>query len=153
MGPDPEGALLAMVLCNDADLDTGAGDPLELGLLRYATRHLDVAQVRAKHPRLFERPFDSAWKFMRVTTPKGSFLKGAPEALIPRLALSPEEKARLLEEAEAHAQRGFRVLALAYGEGEREEGLRFLGFVLLLDPPRPEVPEAVRRVQERGLGW
>ncbi|GAA6742453.1 cation-transporting P-type ATPase [Thermus antranikianii] len=151
VGPDPEGALLAMVLCNDADLDTGAGDPLELGLLRYATRHLDVAQVRAKHPRLSERPFDSAWKFMRVTTPKGSYLKGAPEALIPRLALSPEEKARLLEEAEAHAQRGFRVLALAYGEGEREEGLRFLGFVLLLDPPRPEVPEAVRRVQEAGV--
>lgn len=151
VGPDPEGALLAMVLCNDADLDTGAGDPLELGLLRYATRHLDVAQVRAKHPRLSERPFDSAWKFMRVTTPKGSYLKGAPEALIPRLALSPEEKARLLEEAEAHAQRGFRVLALAYGEGEREEGLRFLGFVLLLDPPRPEVLEAVRRVQEAGV--
>ncbi len=151
VGPDPEGALLAMVLCNDADLDTGAGDPLELGLLRYAAPYLDVAQVRAKHPRLFERPFDSAWKFMRVTTPKGSFLKGAPEALIPRLALSPEEKARLLEEAEAHAQRGFRVLALAYGEGEREEGLRFLGFVLLLDPPRPEVPEAVRRVQEAGV--
>ncbi|WP_038043615.1 cation-translocating P-type ATPase [Thermus tengchongensis] len=151
VGPDPEGALLAMVLCNDADLDTGAGDPLELGLLRYATRHLDVAQVRAKHPRLSERPFDSAWKFMRVTIPKGSYLKGAPEALIPRLALSPEEKARLLEEAEAHAQRGFRVLALAYGEGEREEGLRFLGFVLLLDPPRPEVLEAVRRVQEAGV--
>uniref|UniRef100_A0A7V4AN73 Cation-translocating P-type ATPase n=2 Tax=Thermus tengchongensis TaxID=1214928 RepID=A0A7V4AN73_9DEIN len=151
VGPDPEGALLAMVLCNDADLDTGAGDPLELGLLRYATRHLDVAQVRAKHPRLSERPFDSAWKFMRVTTPKGSYLKGAPEALIPRLALSPEEKACLLEEAEAHAQRGFRVLALAHGEGEREEGLRFLGFVLLLDPPRPEVPEAVRRVQEAGV--
>jgi len=151
VGPDPEGALLAMVLCNDADLDTGAGDPLELGLLRYATRHLDVAQVRAKHPRLSERPFDSAWKFMRVTTPKGSYLKGAPEALIPRLALSPEEKACLLEEAEAHAQRGFRVLALAHGEGEREEGLRFLGFVLLLDPPRPEVLEAVRRVQEAGV--
>ena len=151
VGPDPEGALLAMVLCNDADLDTGAGDPLELGLLRYAAPYLDVAQVRAKHPRLSERPFDSAWKFMRVTTPKGSYLKGAPEALIPRLALSPEEKARLLEEAEAHAQRGFRVLALAHGEGEREEGLRFLGFVLLLDPPRPEVPEAVRRVQEAGV--
>jgi ATPase, P-type (transporting), HAD superfamily, subfamily IC len=96
-------------------------------------------------------PFDSAWKFMRVTTPKGSFLKGAPEALIPRLALSEEEKARLLEEAEAHAARGFRVLALAYGEGEREEGLSFLGLVLLLDPPRPEVPEAVARILKPGV--
>ena len=148
---DREKALLALVLCNDADLATGAGDPLELGLLRYAAQHLDVERARRENPRLSERPFDSAWKFMRVTTPKGSFLKGAPEALIPRLALSEEEKARLLEEAEAHAARGFRVLALAYGEGEREEGLSFLGLVLLLDPPRPEVPEAVARILKAGV--
>ena len=151
LSPDPEKALLAMVLCNDADLATGAGDPLELGLLRYASRFLDVERVRREHPRLSERPFDSAWKLMRVTTPLGSFLKGAPEALIPRLALPQEEQARLFEEAGAHAAKGFRVLALAFGEGEREEGLRFLGFVLLLDPPRPEVPEAVARVLKAGV--
>ena len=151
LSPDPEKALLAMVLCNDADLATGAGDPLELGLLRYASRFLDVERVRREHPRLSERPFDSAWKFMRVTTPLGSFLKGAPEALIPRLALPQEEQARLFEEAGAHAAKGFRVLALAFGEGEMEEGLRFLGFVLLLDPPRPEVPEAVARVLKAGV--
>ena len=96
VGPDPQRALLAMVLCNDADLETGAGDPLEIGLLRYAAEHLDVRRVRQENPRLSERPFDSAWKYMRVTTPQGSFLKGAPEALIPRLALSQEDKASLL---------------------------------------------------------
>ncbi|GAA5335781.1 MULTISPECIES: cation-translocating P-type ATPase [Thermus] len=152
VGPDPEGALLAMVLCNDADLATGAGDPLELGLLRYAQKAgLDVERLRKEYPRLSERPFDSAWKYMRVTTPKGSYLKGAPEALIPRLGLTEEEKERLLQEAEAHAAQGYRVLALAFGEGEREEGLLFLGFVLLLDPPRPEVPEAVRRILGAGV--
>ncbi len=149
--PPEELVLLAMVLPNDADLDTGAGDPLELGLLRYAAGRVDVKALRQAHPRLSERPFDSAWKYMRVTTPKGSFLKGAPEALIPRLALDGEGQARLLEEAEALAEEGYRLLALAYGEGEREEGLTFLGFVLLLDPPRPEVPEAVRRVREAGV--
>lgn len=149
--PSEEMILLAMVLPNDADLDTGAGDPLELGLLRYATGRADIQALRAAHPRLSERPFDSAWKYMRVTTPRGSFLKGAPEALIPRLALDEEAKARLFQEAEALAGEGYRLLALAYGEGEREEGLSFLGFVLFLDPPRPEVPEAVRRVQEAGV--
>ncbi|BBL82385.1 haloacid dehalogenase [Thermus thermophilus] len=152
VGPDLEGALLAMVLCNDADPATGAGDPLELGLLRHArARGLDVEALRKAYPRLSERPFDSAWKFMRVTTPLGSFLKGAPEALVPRLDLSEEEKRRLLGEAEAYAREGYRVLALAFGEEQREEGLRFLGFVLLLDPPRPEVPEAVRRVRRAGV--
>jgi Ca2+-transporting ATPase len=149
---DEEKALLALVLCNDADLETGAGDPLELGLLRYAaSRGLDVEALRSAHPRLSEHPFDSAWKYMRVTTPSGSFLKGAPEALIPRLALSEEEKARLLERAEAHAREGYRVLALAWGEGEREEGLSFLGFVLLLDPPRLEVKEAMAQAQRAGI--
>ena len=151
VGPDPQRALLAMVLCNDADLETGAGDPLEIGLLRYAAEHLDVRRVRQENPRLSERPFDSAWKYMRVTTPQGSFLKGAPEALIPRLALSQEDKASLLEQAEAYAKEGFRVLALAHGEGEKEEELSFLGFVLLLDPPRPEVPEAVAQVLKAGV--
>ncbi|MDW8054352.1 MAG: cation-transporting P-type ATPase [Anaerolineae bacterium] len=148
---DPQRALLAMVLCNDADLETGAGDPLELGLLRFAAQHLDIAHVRSAHPRLSERPFDSAWKYMRVTTPSGSFFKGAPEALIPRLAVSAQAQAALLREAESHAEQGFRVLALAYGEGECEAQLAFLGFVLLLDPPRPEVPEAVRKVREAGV--
>ncbi|WP_460171235.1 cation-translocating P-type ATPase [Thermus sp. FJN-A] len=151
LSPDREKALMAMVLCNDADLATGAGDPLELALLRYASRHLDPVRVRQAHPRLSGRPFDSAWKFMRVTTPLGSFLKGAPEALIPRLDLPEREKQDLLREAEAQAARGFRVLALAFGEGEREEGLRFLGFVLFLDPPRPEVPGAVARVLQAGV--
>ncbi|TBH21878.1 cation-translocating P-type ATPase [Thermus thermamylovorans] len=151
VGPDPEGMLLAMILCNDADLEAGVGDPLELGLLRFAAKRLEVRRVRAEYPRLSERPFDSAWKYMRVTTPGGSFLKGAPEALIPRLGLPQEEKARLLEEAEAHAREGYRVLAFAQGEGQREEGLRFLGFALLLDPPRPEVPGAVRKVLQAGV--
>lgn len=151
VGPDPQGALLAMVLCNDADLETGAGDPLELGLLRYAAQHLEVKRARQEHPRLSERPFDSTWKYMRVTTPRGSFLKGAPEALIPRLALGQGDKASLLEQAEAYAKEGFRVLALAHGEGEREEELSFLGFVLLLDPPRPEVAEAVAKVLKAGV--
>ena len=34
--PDVPRALAAIVLVNDADLATGVGDPLDLGLLRYA---------------------------------------------------------------------------------------------------------------------
>ncbi|MCX7906472.1 MAG: cation-transporting P-type ATPase [Bacteroidetes bacterium] len=151
VGPDPEGALLAMVVCNDADLRTGAGDPLELGLLRYAAQRLDVERVRRENPRLSERPFDSTWKFMRVSTPSGSFLKGAPEALIPRLALPASEQQELLHQAERYAEEGFRVLGFAHGPGEQEEELRFLGFALLLDPPRAEVPEAIQRIQQAGV--
>jgi hypothetical protein len=67
-GPDQGRALAATVLANDADLSTGAGDPLDLGLLRYAAANgVDVAQLRRKRPVVSDRPFDSAWKFARVT--------------------------------------------------------------------------------------
>lgn len=55
--PDLPRALAAIVLANDADLMTGAGDPLDLGLLRYATAHgVDIARLRQKHPLLAEVP-------------------------------------------------------------------------------------------------
>ncbi|MEN3027525.1 MAG: cation-transporting P-type ATPase [Chlorobiota bacterium] len=151
VAPDHGRALVAMVVCNDADLATGAGDPLELALLGYAARWVSVEAVRREYPRIAERPFDSAWKFMRVTTPRGSFFKGAPESLLPRLAVSDQERSALAQEAERYAADGYRVIALAYGEGEREDGLSFLGFVLLQDPPRPEVPQAVREARRAGI--
>ena len=49
--PDLPRALAAIVLANDADLTTGAGDPLDLGLLRHAAAHgVDVARLRAGAP-------------------------------------------------------------------------------------------------------
>ena len=54
--PDVPRALRAVVLANDADVTTGAGDPLDLGLLRFATMHgVDVAQLRLEHPPVSER--------------------------------------------------------------------------------------------------
>lgn len=150
LSPDPEKALLAMVLCNDADLATGAGDPLELGLLRYASRFLDVERVRREHPRLSERPFDSAWKFMRVTTPLGSFLKGAPEALIPRLALPQEEQARLLRRPGPTPPRAFASWPWLSGRGRGRRGSASWASSSCWTP-RPEVPEAVARVLKAGV--
>src|SRR4029079_17342965 len=51
----------------------------------------------------------------------------------------------------AAGSRGYKVLALASGEGEREEGLTFLGLVMLWDPPRVEVAEAIQKAQSAGV--
>lgn len=149
-------ALRAAVLANDADLPTGAGDPLELGLLRHAASHgLDPAALRAAHPSVSDRPFDSAWKFARVTVQEEgatvSYLKGAPEVLIGRCALSPADRDAWVASAEGHAREGHRVLALAWGHGAVEAELTFLGLVLLWDPPRAEVPDAVRIALAAGI--
>jgi Ca2+-transporting ATPase len=149
-------ALVAMVVANDADLGTGAGDPLERGLLEFARAEgCEPERVRERRPRAGGRPFDAAWKFMRVTVEgegaRASYLKGAPEVMLARSTLAPEERARWLRRAEEQGSEGLRVLALASAAGEGESELRFLGLVALWDPPRPEVPDAVRAAQKAGV--
>lgn len=154
--PDAAIALRAMILANDADQESGAGDPLELALLEYArSRGIDSIQLQNESPRQSSLPFDSSYKFMRVTVAENgqpvSYLKGAPEVILQRSLMSVEQRRVWEEKAEAYAQNGFRVLALGSREGEADQDITFLGLVMLWDPPRPEVPDAIRRAQEAGI--
>jgi Ca2+-transporting ATPase len=150
-------ALLALTLANDADHEREAGDPLERGLLAYArSRGADVPALRHANARVSSFPFDSRWKFMRVTVvaPGGglrSYVKGAPETILERSRLEPGERRRWAERAEAQAREGFKVLALATGAGDTESDLEFLGLVMLWDPPRPTALEAVRAAEAAGI--
>ncbi|HKQ73775.1 MAG TPA: cation-transporting P-type ATPase [Blastocatellia bacterium] len=154
--PDAERALRAMALANDADEVAGAGDPLELALLEYAKQSgAELDLLRRKHPRRSSLPFDSSYKFMRATVEENSvlvsYLKGAPEVILQRSRLSIEERGRWEEKADGYAREGFRVLAFGHRESEGDEGLEFLGLAKLWDPPRPEVPDAIRRAQDAGI--
>jgi len=154
--PDTERAMRAMVLANDAEDRSGAGDPLELALLDYARgRGHDPAGLRQRFPRRSSLPFDSSYKYMRATIVENgnlvSYLKGAPEVLLQRSLLAEADRRNWEEKAEAYARDGFRVLALAGREGEADEGLTFLGLALLWDPPRPEVPGSIREALEAGI--
>jgi Ca2+-transporting ATPase len=152
---EPE-AMRAMVLANDADTVSAAGDPLELGLLDCARRAgVDIALLRERCPRASSTPFDSVWRYMRVTVDdergRRSYLKGAPEILLRRSRLDDAARARWHAVVDQAAARGQRVLALATADGEREDDLDFLGLALLWDPPRPEVPDAVAEAQQSGV--
>lgn len=153
---ETELALRVMALANDAEQGTGAGDPLELALLDYAVSHgLNVAEINRRYPRKSVVPFDSSYKFMRVTVEEQgqsvSYLKGAPEVLLKRSQLTDDERQSWEEKAGGYAIEGFRVLALAWRSGEGDDDLSFLGLVLLWDPPRAEVPNAIRRAHEAGI--
>ena len=155
--PDIARALVAVVLANDADLSTGAGDPLDLGLLRYAAAHgIDVARLRQDHP-VIERaavrqrlevraghgPGGRACRELSQGSPGGSARAVRPDRR--RIASRGQRK------AEAYAEEGFRVLAVASAPGEAEEHLSLLGLALFWDPPRPEVPQAVRTALDAGI--
>jgi Ca2+-transporting ATPase len=154
---DEDEALLAIVLANDADHRSEAGDPLERGLVSFARgRGADVEALRAAYPRVSTRPFDARWKYMRATVvaPSGglrSYVKGAVEVVLEQSSLDAAERAEWQRRADTVASQGFKVLGLAAGDGDTESGLTFLGFVTLWDAPRPEAARAVRAAEQAGI--
>ncbi len=145
------------------------GDPMEVALVRLAQR----AQPQATNfPKRDEIPFDSERRRLSTLyeTREGLVLytKGALESVLPLCRqiqrgakpepLTPELAQTFLEAEETMAGQGLRVLALAYRPGatagspeDLERELILVGLVGFRDPPRPEVPRAVRVCREAGI--
>jgi magnesium-transporting ATPase (P-type) len=168
--PRPLAELLrCALLCNDARLASGPegpqviGDPTEASLIVLAEKGgLRHEQEAALRPRLTEIPFDSDRKRMTTIHLDGAgciaYAKGAAEVLIPRTTLPPDEREAALVAAREMERAALRVLALARRElpnglqsDEVEHDLEFLGLVGMLDPPRPEVGEAIARCRLAGI--
>jgi magnesium-transporting ATPase (P-type) len=76
--------------------------------------------------------------------------------------MTGDERKRIIEHNDSMARRGLRVLAFAYREGEGlqpnaygsgnvEDRLVFLGLAAISDPVRPEVPPAIRACHTAGI--
>jgi magnesium-transporting ATPase (P-type) len=142
---------------------------------------LDLEVEARRAPRLRELPFDSRRKRMstihRIQSPtpglhtQTAFVKGAPKevlALCTRIAwegkvLSLDDKlrAQIVAANDDYAHNGLRVLAVAmrplpddlieYASETVECNLTFLGLMAMMDPPRPEVTEAVEKCHLAGI--
>jgi Ca2+-transporting ATPase len=165
------------VLCNNATLEGGPdggkghGDPMEVALLAAAERAgVQRRELAGAHSRVREEAFDPAVRMMATVHRSGDrfrvAVKGAPEAVLEKCdrVRTPDGERTLTDagrvdwrgRAEQLADGGLRLLGLgakqiASADDPPYAGLTLLGLVGLLDPPRAEVPDAVRRCREAGI--
>jgi calcium-translocating P-type ATPase len=155
----------AVARCSTSDADAHTGDPTELALLDMASEvgvRLDPADRDADRLALF--PFNAHRKTMAAVDRVGGtvrvHVKGAPELLLPRCELTPADRAAVTAALDELTGRGLRVLAIAGRDWsgdppDRDDaegpGLTLLGMIGLLDPPRPEVPEAIAACHSSGI--
>jgi Ca2+-transporting ATPase len=164
-------------LCNDArmvevdNLWSIKGDPTEGALVVLAAKAgLDLATESDRYTRISEIPFSSETKMMATVhqTARGqvAYAKGAPEVILGRSLyiyqgyreqeLTDKERNEIVAHAQAMAGDGLRVLGLAYKLNPSpaepaDQDMVFVGLVGMIDPPRPEVKEAIKVCEEAGI--
>jgi Ca2+-transporting ATPase len=151
-------------VCNDAT--TEEGDPTEQALVTAAADYgFDVENRRENRPRLDAVPFSSERKRMATVHDDVVYVKGAPTVVLDRstrvlgpngpIELDSELNARIEQQVDAFAGNALRVLGFAYKTrnepGGPEENLVFVGLQGLLDPPRPEVRDAIADTHRAGI--
>ncbi|MEF8900253.1 MAG: cation-transporting P-type ATPase [Halovenus sp.] len=150
-------------VCNDSTAEEG--DPTEQALVSAAADHgLDVGARRDARPRRDEVPFSSERKRMATIHDDVVYVKGAPSVVLDRstrvlgsdgpVELDQETRSRIESQIDAFAEDALRVLGFAYKDrngDDPEENLVFVGLQGLLDPPRPEVRDAIADTHRAGI--
>ena len=151
------------VVFNDGK-EVHIGDPTETAIVLACHRNgMPKDNLNKQYPRIGELPFDSDRKLMSTVNiidgKKIVITKGAFDMLEQRCVSGDFEQARRINDEMSSS--ALRVLAVAYKEIDDlpqemtsenlENGLRFLGLVGMIDPPRPEAKEAVKVCRQAGI--
>ncbi|KAF8968355.1 Ca-transporting ATPase [Flammula alnicola] len=180
VGEPTEAALRVLaekIGCRDAELSKSLGD---LSLSARANAVNDYFERTKLRLLTFEFSRDRKMMsvLVRVNGTGSLLVKGAPESVLDRctsvlvegkvIPLTPALKATLLERTVDYGSNGLRTLALAYRDVQDidsthylsestndyarfEQNLTFVSLVGMLDPPRPEVREAVANCRAAGI--
>lgn len=152
------------------------GDPTEGALLVAAMKAgFERKQLLKEYKIIKEFPFDSNRKMMSIIIENSNgrrfvVTKGAPDVLTnvshsmiwkgKEEILSEELKNSIQTAIDNLASQALRTMAIAYkeispnqtiDEREAENGLTFIGLQGIIDPPRPEVKQAVEECENAGI--
>jgi len=147
------------------------GSDLESNIVKAAGQH-GIVQTPADRSEIQIRiPFSSKHKFSVIRIPSqylpshlGQFedphvVMGAPDILISKSHLSHEEKEKLTASVDEHSRYGRRVLGIGLLTPHADphsittdhvDQLTFMGVLSFVDPIRPEVPDALKRINSYG---
>ncbi|MCU4925754.1 cation-transporting P-type ATPase [Halobacteria archaeon AArc-dxtr1] len=157
---------------------TYLGDPTEIALFVAAQKAgFDHQELSEEYPRLGGVEFTSARKRMTTVheTPDGdavAYMKGAPETVLERcdrelvdgklVELTDERRSEIEAQNQDFAEDALRVMGFAYRpdvptdqtanpDESLERDMVFLGLQGMLDPPRPEVTDALAGCLSAGI--
>nr|WP_286172891.1 calcium-translocating P-type ATPase, SERCA-type [Caproiciproducens sp. MSJ-32] len=170
----------ALVYCNDCNYDFNVknidkalyGDPTETALIKAFFD--DVKKLKdflSNIIRVYNIPFDSTRKMMTVVVKEAGrevcYAKGAPERILEKCThilengtikpLTIQKRRQVLSYMDSMSNRALRCLAAAYKEKnivhneDLEKDFIFLGIAGSMDPPRPEVKDAVLKCKLAGI--
>lgn len=170
----------ALVYCNDCNYDFNVknidkalyGDPTETALIKAFFD--DVKKLKdflSNIIRVYDIPFDSTRKMMTVVVKEAGrevcYAKGAPERILEKCThilengtikpLTIQKRRQVLSYMDSMSNRALRCLAAAYKEKnivhneDLEKDFIFLGIAGSMDPPRPEVKDAVLKCKLAGI--
>jgi len=161
-------------LCNDSSISPQGtnliGDPTEAALLVSAMKaNILQHDLEKKWPRINEIPFSSERKMMTTLHKAGkkkiSAVKGAVDVILDKCnkfyyngkirKLTSKDKKEILEINKKFASDALRVLGFAFKEyvheKDAEKELIFVGLQGMIDPPRHEAKEAIKKCKRAGI--
>ena len=161
-------------LCNEGIINDGiyTGDPTETCLYDYLIKNnIDPIMLRKNNHRLCEIPFDSERKMSSsiniIDGKKYILTKGSVENLIRKCLYIDDGKLNKLDNKKIEeiksisnnmANNALRVLGFAYKEitdidedNIVEDNLVFVGLLGIIDPPREEVKDAIKKCIDAGI--
>jgi len=143
-------------------LEKVAIDPIEIEAQRYARVYgLDVEKMFSERKLVEDSSFDAKTKMVHhmwedQTGEVCQYTVGAPEFVIKACDLNGAAREKLLSDYSQVAEGGYRVVAVAKkcrakGEKIQLENLEFIGLLVMSDPPREGVEEAIALCQKAGI--
>lgn len=136
-------------------------DPMEIAIQEYAFAH-DVPAEIYQHQLIHEYVFNNEDKMMgqiwQIDTRQILCAKGAYESILPLCHLDSATEQKIIQQANAYAEQGYRVLAVAKRENVEQipeeleaNHLTFAGLVALVDPPRVGVKKSIEACHHAGV--